>query len=275
MKFGNSPSEWRHLLPKPGPQTHKHMRGRLGVVSGDALSTGAARLSARAGLRVGAGLVKIFCPPDAASVLAPALEAVMLAAFSTPDQLQALAEPMDAVVIGPAAGLTEATALNLEALTRTGAALVIDADALTLFRDRPEQLFAGLDRDDVLTPHEGEFERLFPGLLTTMGREKAAQEGARRAGAVVTLKGAETVIAAPDGRLAVNGDGSFWLATAGSGDVLAGLIGGLIAQHMDSYDAARAAVWMHAEIARRFGPGLIAEDLPDGVPAVLAELFQD
>lgn len=275
MKFGNSPSEWRHLLPKPGPQTHKHTRGRLGVVSGDALSTGAARLSARAGLRVGAGLVKVFCPPDAAPVLAPALEAVMLAAFSTPDQLQALAEPMDAVVIGPAAGLNEATALNLAALTRTGAALVIDADALTLFRDRPEQLFAGLDRDDVLTPHEGEFERLFPGLLTAMGREKAAQEAARRAGAVVTLKGAETVIAAPDGRLAVNGDGSFWLATAGSGDVLAGLIGGLIAQHMDSYDAARAAVWMHAEIARRFGPGLIAEDLPDGAPAVLAELFQD
>lgn len=155
MKFGNSPSEWRHLLPKPGPQTHKHTRGRLGVVSGDALSTGAARLSARAGLRVGAGLVRVFCPPDAAPVLAPALEAVMLAVFSTPDQLQALAEPMDVVVIGPAAGLNEATALNLAALTRTGAALVIDADALTLFRERPEQLFSGLDRDDVLTPHEG------------------------------------------------------------------------------------------------------------------------
>lgn len=273
MKFGNSPSEWRHLLPQPGPQSHKHARGRLGVVSGGALSTGAARLSARAGLRVGAGLVKVFCPPDAAPVLAVALEAVMLAAFTTPDQLQALADPMDAVVIGPAAGLSESTVLNLAALARTGAALVVDADALTLFRDRPEQLFAWLDRDDVLTPHEGEFERLFPGLLVELGREGAAQEAARRTGAIIVLKGAATVIAAPDGRVAVNGDGSPWLATAGSGDVLAGLIGGLIAQHMDSFDAARAAVWIHSEAARRFGPGLIAEDLPQGLPAVLADLL--
>lgn len=273
MKFGNSPSEWRHLLPQPGPQSHKHARGRLGVVSGGALSTGAARLSARAGLRGGAGLVKVFCPPDAAPVLAVALEAVMLAAFTTPDQLQALADPMDAVLIGPAAGLSESTVLNLAALARTGAALVVDADALTLFRDRPEQLFAWLDRDDVLTPHEGEFERLFPGLLVELGREGAAQEAARRTGAIIVLKGAATVIAAPDGRVAVNGDGSPWLATAGSGDVLAGLIGGLVAQHMDSFDAARAAVWMHSEAARRFGPGLIAEDLPQGLPAVLADLL--
>lgn len=273
MKFGNSPSEWRHLLPRPGADSHKHMRGRLGVVSGGALFTGAARLSARAGLRIGAGLVKVFCPPDAAPVLAPSLEAVMLAAFATPEQLQTLADPMDAVVIGPAAGLIESTALNLAALARTGAALVVDADALTLFRDRPEQLFAWLDRDDVLTPHEGEFERLFPGLLEAQGREGAAQEAARMAGAIVVLKGVATVIAAPDGRLAVNGDGSSWLATAGSGDVLAGMIGGLIAQHMDSFDAARAAVWMHSEAARRFGPGLISEDLPQQLPAVLADLL--
>ncbi|MEN5145618.1 NAD(P)H-hydrate dehydratase [Brevundimonas diminuta] len=272
MKFGNSPSEWRDLLPRPGADTHKHVRGRLGVVSGDMLSTGAARLAARAGLRIGAGLVKVFCPPDAAPVLAPTLEAVMLAAFATPDQLQALADPMDAVVIGPAAGLNDGTALNLAALARTGAALVVDADALTLFRDRPEQLFGWLDRDDVLTPHEGEFERLFPGLLADMGREDAAQEAARRAGAVVVLKGAATVIAAPDGRLTVNEEGSPWLATAGSGDVLSGMIGGLVAQHMDSFDAARAAVWMHSEAARRFGAGLIAEDLPQGIPAVLAAL---
>lgn len=273
MKFGNTPSERRHLLPQPGPQSHKHARGRLGVVSGGPLSTGAARLSARAGLRIGAGLVKVFCPPDAAAVLAPTLEAVMLASFATPDQLQIMADPMDAVVIGPAAGLNESTALNLAALARTGAALVVDADALTLFRDRPEQLFAWLDRDDVLTPHEGEFERLFPGLLERQGREGAAQEAARLAGAIIVLKGAATVIAAPDGRLAVNGDGSPWLATAGSGDVLAGMIGGLIAQHMDSFDAARAAVWMHSEAARRFGPGLISEDLPQGLPAVLADLM--
>jgi hydroxyethylthiazole kinase-like uncharacterized protein yjeF len=267
----NDPMTWQSLLPWPGAETHKHARGRLGVVSGGPLSTGAARLAARAGLRIGAGLVKVFCPPDAAPVLAPALEAVMLASFVSGDQLAALAAPMDAVVIGPAAGLTEATAANVAALGRTGAALVIDADALTLFRDRPGDLFSCLDRDDVLTPHEGEFERLFPDLLAK-GRETAALEAAERAGAVVVLKGVATVIAAPDGRCVVNGNGFPWLATAGSGDVLAGMTGGLMAQHMDSFDAACAAVWMHADAGRRFGPGLIAEDLPDLIPAVLAGL---
>lgn len=269
----NSPAIWRSLLPRPDAETHKHMRGRLGVVSGNALSTGAARLAARAGLRIGAGLVKIFCPPDAAKVLAPTVEAVMLSSFVTADQLAALGQPMDAVVIGPAAGLTEATAANVAALGRTGAALVIDADALTLFRDRPGDLFACLDRDDVLTPHEGEFERLFPGLLAK-GRGAAAGEAAERAGCHVVLKGSATVIAAPDGRCVVNANGSPWLATAGSGDVLAGMIGGLLAQHMESFDAACAAVWMHADAARRFGPGLIAEDLPGLIPAVLADLYR-
>ena len=268
----NDPMTWRSLLPWPGLEAHKHARGRLGVVSGGALSTGAARLAARAGLRIGAGLVKVFCPPDAAPVLAPALEAVMLASFSTAEQLATLAQPMDAVVIGPAAGLTEATAANVAALARTGAALVIDADALTLFRDRPDDLFACLDCNAVLTPHEGEFERLFPGLLAK-GRETAAVEAAKRAGAVVVLKGSATVIAGPDGRRVVNGNGSPWLATAGSGDVLAGMIGGLSAQHMGSFDAACAAAWMHADAAHRFGPGLIAEDLPDLIPAVLADLY--
>jgi hydroxyethylthiazole kinase-like uncharacterized protein yjeF len=268
----NDPMTWRSRLPWPGAEVHKHARGRLGVVSGGALSTGAARLAARAGLRIGAGLVKVFCPLDAAPVLAPTLEAVMLASFATADQLAALAHPMDAVVIGPAAGLTDATAANVAALGRTGAALVIDADALTLFRDRPGDLFACLDRDDVLTPHEGEFERLFPGLLAE-GREPAAIEAAKRAGTVVVLKGSATVIAAPDGRCVVNGNGSPLLATAGSGDVLAGMIGGLLAQHMDSFDAACAAVWMHADAAHRFGPGLIAEDLPELIPAVLADLY--
>ncbi|MGH7027013.1 NAD(P)H-hydrate dehydratase [Brevundimonas sp.] len=268
----NDPVMWRSLLPWPAVEAHKHARGRLGVVSGGALSTGAARLAGRAGLRIGAGLVKVFCPPDAALVLAPTLEAVMLASFATSEQLAALAQPMDAVVIGPAAGLTEATAANVAALARTGAALVIDADALTLFRDRPGDLFACLDRDDVLTPHEGEFERLFPGLLAR-GREAAAVEAADQAGCILVLKGAATVIATPGGRCVVNGNGSPWLATAGSGDVLAGMIGGLLAQHMDSFDAACAAVWMHADAARRFGPGLIAEDLPGLISAVLGDLY--
>jgi hydroxyethylthiazole kinase-like uncharacterized protein yjeF len=266
-----APPDWRDSLPWPDAATHKHARGRLGVVSGKATQTGAARLAARAGLRIGAGLVRILCPPDAATVIAPAIEAVMLTPFASPEALAEAAGEMDAVVIGPAAGVNEITQANVRALAVTGAALVVDADGLTAFEDWPDGLFEALDRDDVLTPHEGEFERLFPGLLAG-GREAAAAQAAERAGAVVVLKGPETVIAAPDGRLAVNGNGVPWLATAGSGDVLAGMIGGLIAQRMDSFDAARAAVWMHAEAARAFGPGLIAEDLPEQLPAVLAAL---
>lgn len=264
--------DWRDTLPWPGPETHKHARGRLGVVSGKSTRTGAARLAARAGLRIGAGVVTILCPPDAASVIAPAVEAVMLTPFASDEALSAAAKGMDAAVIGPAAGVNESTIANIRALAETGAALVVDADGLTVFKDWPEELFGLLDRDDVLTPHEGEFKRLFPGLLDK-GREAAARAAAKRAGAVVVLKGPATIIAAPDGRLSVNDNGVPWLATAGTGDVLAGMIGGLIAQRMDSFDAAHAAVWIHAEAARLFGPGLIAEDLPEQLPAVLAGLY--
>lgn len=269
---GRAPADWPAALPWPGPDAHKHARGRLGVVSGMATRTGAARLAARAGLRIGAGVVRILCPPDAAAVIAPAVEAVMLTPFGSAEALAEIAAGLDAVVIGPAAGVTDATQANVRALADTGAVLVIDADALTVFEGWPADLFDLLDRDDVLTPHEGEFKRLFPGLLDE-GRAAAAQEAARRTGAVVVLKGPETVIAAPDGRLSVNDNGSPWLATAGTGDVLAGMIGGLAAQRMDSFDAARAAVWMHAEAARGFGPGLTAEDLPNRLPAVLAALY--
>lgn len=269
----NAPAVWLSRFPWPDEDIHKHSRGRLGVVSGRAGHTGAARLAARGGLRVGAGLVKVLCPPDAVAVLGAALEAVMILPFEDPEDLREAAQPMDAVVIGPAAGLGRATEDNLQALGRTGAVLIVDADALSLFAGRSGELFAVLDHDDVLTPHEGEFERLFPGLLLK-GREAAAAEAAQRADAVVVLKGARTVIAAPDGRVRVNPNGSPWLATAGTGDVLAGMIGGLAAQRMDSFDAASAAVWMHAEAARAVGPGLISEDLPDRLPGVLAELFE-
>lgn len=267
-------TDWRGALPWPTADTHKHARGRLGVVSGKATQTGAARLAARAGLRIGAGVVRILCPPDAAAVIAPAIEAIMLTPFGSDTALAEAAGALDAVVIGPAAGINDATQANVRALAGTGAALVVDADGLTVFEAWPADLFELLDRDDVLTPHEGEFRRLFPDLLE-QGREAAAVEAARQAGAVVVLKGAATVIAAPDGRMAVNDNGVPWLATAGSGDVLAGMIGGLMAQRMDSFDAARAAVWIHAEAARGFGPGLIADDLPERLPAVLSALYAE
>ena len=272
--FENDPALWGERFPWPALDAHKHTRGRLKVVSGEAWNTGAARLSARGGLRIGAGAVTVLSPPHALAVNAAHLEAVMLAPFESDAELGIAAEQADAVIIGPAAGVGEATARNLEALARTGAALVVDADALTSFRHDPEALFACLDRDDVLTPHPGEFERIFPGLLArSPERIAAAREAARRAGAVVLLKGPDTVVAAPDGRAAVSLNGTPWLATAGSGDVLAGFIGGLIAQGMESFEAACAGAWIHAECGARHGPGLIAEDLPGLVPAVLAELY--
>jgi hydroxyethylthiazole kinase-like uncharacterized protein yjeF len=267
----NDPSLWRAAVPWPGAQTHKHARGRLGVVSGGPLRTGAARLAARAGLRTGAGLVRLLCPPAAALIVAGAVEAIMVDAFGSPDELARLTGPMQAVVIGPAAGLDAATVANLQAVADGQAGLVVDADALTIFADRPDPLFALLTDRDVITPHEGEFERLFPGLLG-QGRAAAAMEAAHRSGAVVVLKGSQTLIASPDGRLVVQPPASPWLATAGSGDVLAGIIGGWLAQAMPALDAACAAVWMHAEAAARFGPGLIAEDLPEQIPLVLRSL---
>ncbi len=268
----NAPALWLPRFPWPSAGGHKHDRGRLYVVSGGASSSGAARMAARAGLRIGAGLVTVLSPPSAVLVNAAHLEAVMLKAFEGPDGLVDKAERASAVVIGPAAGVGECTAANVLALARTDAALVIDADALTSFKDNPDRLFSALTDRHVLTPHEGEFEQLFPGLLKEEGRLAAAGKAAHRSGAVILLKGEATVIAHPDGRRILNRHASPFLATAGTGDVLAGLIGGLLAQGMGAFDAAPAAAWIHGEAARRFGPGLIAEDLPDLIPPVLAGL---
>jgi hydroxyethylthiazole kinase-like uncharacterized protein yjeF len=272
----NTPEAWLARFPWPTAQSHKHARGRMVVVSGDAWSTGAARLSARAGLRLGAGLVTVLSPPDALAVNAAHLEAVMLKPFETEIELEQLCADVDAVVIGPAAGVNETTLLNTLALAQTGAALVIDADAITVFKDDPEELFSALDIDDVLTPHPGEFERLFPGILkASPDRIAAARAAARKADAVVLLKGADTVVAHPDGRACISANGSPWLATAGSGDVLAGFIAALIAQGMESFEAACAAAWIHAEAAELHGPGLIAEDLPGLAPVILRRLYAE
>ncbi len=271
--FENDPALWVHAFPWPARGAHKHSRGALVVVSGSMARTGAARLAARAGLRIGAGLVTVLSPPDALLVNAAHLEAVMLAAFGNDGELAGAASKASAAVIGPAAGVNGGTHANVLALAGTPAALVVDADGLTVFRDEPERLFGALTARDVLTPHPGEFERLFPGLLAASPeRISAARAAAKRAGAVVLLKGPDTVIAAPDGRAAVNTNGAPWLATAGSGDVLAGFIGGLLAQGMESFEAACAGAWIHAQAGSDFGPGLIAEDLPDLAPGVLAAL---
>ena len=179
--FENAPELWLGRYPWPGVAAYKQTRGRLIVVSGEAWSTGAARLASRAGLRAGAGLVTLLSPPEALMVNAAHLEAVMLRPFETELELEAAASDVEAAVIGPAAGIAEATLSNVLALARTGAALVIDADALSVFRDEPEELFSALDRDDVLTPHVGEFERVFPGLLKSTPERITAAARRRRA----------------------------------------------------------------------------------------------
>lgn len=270
----NTPELWLSAFPWPAEDGHKHDRGRLGVVSGGPWTTGAARLAARAGLRIGAGLVTVLSPPDALSVNAAHLEAVMLKPFGGSAALCDMAAKFTAAVIGPAAGVGEETRQNVLAIAKSDVHLVADADGLTVFEKSPQMLFDALQTRDVITPHDGEFERLFPGLLAAASdRTAAALEASARAGAVVILKGSKTVIAAPDGRVAINHNASPFLATAGSGDVLSGLVGGLLAQGMESWLAASAAVWIHGQAARDFGPGLIAEDLPDLVPGVLKSLY--
>lgn len=256
----------------PRLDAHKYMRGHALVVSGHVSYTGAARLAARAALRVGAGLVTVASPKDALAVNAGALTAGMVRECDGEAGLTALLADRrkNAVVLGPGLGVGEETKSLVRAALMSGAAVVLDADALTSFAADPNALLSLLRDGVVLTPHAGEFERVFPGVQKEAPNKiEAARAAAARAKAVVLLKGADTVIAAPDGRAAVNTNAPPALATAGSGDVLAGLIGGLMAQGLGAFDAACAAVWLHGEAANAFGPGLIAEDLSEQIPGVL------
>jgi ADP-dependent NAD(P)H-hydrate dehydratase / NAD(P)H-hydrate epimerase len=273
--FENGPSLWENDYPWPKPLAHKYARGHTVVVSGPAHATGAARMAARAALRVGAGLVSVASPLDAVTVNASALTAIMVKPFSGAAGLAELLadKRFNAVVVGPGCGVGAATRNLVAAVLATNAAAVIDADALTSFSENPNDLFVLLREPGVLTPHEGEFERVFPGLLKrSPTRVEAVRAAAAAAKCTVVLKGPDTATGAPDGRVAITSNAPPTLATAGSGDVLSGLIGGLLAQGFESYNAAAAATWLHGEAASRFGPGLIAEDLPELLPAVLAAL---
>jgi len=277
--FINGTALWGSIYPTPDPVAHKYARGHGVVVSGPAHATGAARLAARGALRIGAGLVSVASPLDAVDVNAKHLTAIMVKPFDGRLGLSKLLEDkrFNAVAIGPGVGAGEATKDLAEAVLSSEAAAVLDADALTAFKENPQALFHQLRSDrHVLTPHEGEFERLYPGLLEKAeNRIEAARSAARQAFAVVLLKGPDTVVAAPDGRVSVNVNAPPWLATAGSGDVLAGFILGLLAQRMEPFMAASAAVWLHGLAATEFGPGLIAEDLPEQLPAILRRLYEE
>jgi hydroxyethylthiazole kinase-like uncharacterized protein yjeF len=274
---------WASRFPVPRIDGHKYTRGHAVVLSGGLASTGAARLAARGALRAGAGLVTIASPRAALLVNATTNLAVMVRPVDGPDELrEALADRRcNTVVLGPGGGVgPEMRGLVLAALDGERA-VVLDADALTSFAEQPETLFAAIRARrgaTVLTPHDGEFARLFNGvseLSHASSKLDRTRLAAAAAGAVVVLKGPDTVIAAPDGSAAIADNAPAWLATAGSGDVLAGFIAGLLAQGMPDFEAAAAAVWLHGEAANTFGPGLIAEDLTEVLPQVYRRLFAE
>ncbi|MBW7848957.1 MAG: NAD(P)H-hydrate dehydratase [Rhodospirillales bacterium] len=262
----NAAALWLERLPRPSATGHKYDRGHALIVAGPA--SGAARLAARAARRIGAGLVTVAAPASVLPVVAGDMPGNLTADLDAYDGLLA-DRRRNAVLIGPGAGTGEETRRRALAALAAGKACVLDADALTSFSENPQSLFAALGPDCVLTPHDGEFARLFG---STGDRLSRARVAAQDSGAVVLLKGPDTVIAAPDGRAAINTNAPAHLATAGTGDVLAGMIVGLLAQGMGAFPAACAAAWMHGAAADAVGRGLIAEDLPEVLPSVLKAL---
>jgi hydroxyethylthiazole kinase-like uncharacterized protein yjeF len=284
MAFRNDPALWREVWPIHGVDTHKYRRGSVLVLAGGLAGVGAPRLAARAALRIGAGLATIACRPEAVAAHAargpdalmqrPLADAAALAALLTDKRLSAL-------LAGPALGLdAEARDAVMTAL-RADLPAVLDADALTLLAARPGSLRRICGRRAapcVLTPHEGEFTRVFGnlgGIADAPSKLERARRAAAFSGAVIVLKGPDTVIARPDGLAAINATGSFALATAGAGDVLGGLIAGLLAQGMPAFEAACAAVWLHGKAGEALGAGLIADDLPEAIPPLLGSLDAD
>lgn len=268
--FENAPALWQAALPVLRTAGHKYQRGHA-LILGGYPQTGAARLAARAAARIGAGLVTVAVPERALPIYAATLTSIMVAPLTGPNDLAQLLKDsrLSAFLIGPGYGQSDIALQNTLALLATGKPCVLDADAMTAFASQAKALAEAITGPCVLTPHEGEFSRLFDSSGDKLTR---CRHAARDMGAVVVLKGADTVIAAPDGRAIINSNAPPTLATAGAGDVLAGLICGLLAQGMPAFEAAAAGVWLHGAAAAEFGPGLMAEDLPDLLPRVLHQL---
>jgi ADP-dependent NAD(P)H-hydrate dehydratase / NAD(P)H-hydrate epimerase len=275
--FANDPEFWLRYFPKLRIDGHKYDRGHAFVVSGPMESTGAGRLAARTALRAGAGLVTVATSKSAFYINAAQLTAVMVAAYDGPSGLSAvLSDPrITAVLIGPGAGRDPEVVGLVGSVLSSDAVAILDAEGITAYQEKPVELFRLIKSraaPTIMTPHEGEFRKVFPELANEPSKLERARRAAEMSGAVVILKGADTVVAAPDGLSSISENAPAWLATAGSGDVLAGLVTGLCAQGMAAFDAAVAAVWMHGELAAIFGPGLIADDMPDLLPGILQRL---
>ena len=266
----NDPTVWRAHWPRTTSSGNKYTRGHA-LLCGGYPMTGAARMAARAAARIGAGLTTIAVPERAFPVYAAALTSIMVRPLGQDGDLARLLSDVryTAFLIGPGAGVNDATRETALELLGTARPVLLDADAISVFASQGAELARAIRGPCVMTPHDGEFARVFDARGDKLSRARAA---ARQSGAIIVLKGADTVVAAPDGRAVVNTNAPASLATAGSGDVLGGLILGLLAQGMDAFMAAAAGVWVHGAAATLFGPGLIAEDLPDLVPAVLRQL---
>lgn len=273
----NRPELWTAGYPRRGAADHKYRFGHA-VVLGGATMTGAARLAARAALRIGAGLVTVACPREALTIYALSAPSIITHPLDGDRDFARLMEDprRNAVLLGPGNGVSDETRNRvLAALKNGGRSVVLDADALSVFQDGPGELFDAIAGPCVLTPHEGEFARLFPDLDVEGDKLSCARRAAQRSGSVVLVKGADTVIATSDGAAVINANAPPELATAGAGDVLAGLVLGLLAQGMDTFDASCAATWLHGEVAAFLGPGLIAEDLPDALPQTLQRMAKN
>lgn len=268
----NHPDVWKAAFPWPRWDSHKYSRGHL-LVLGGVQMTGASRLAARAAQRCGAGYVTLAAPEDAKTIYRVAMESIPVASFRDTAGFREMLENsrLGAVLLGPGAGVTPATREKALSALGSGAAVVLDADALTCFEDATPLLAGAVSGPVVLTPHMGEFARLFPD-LADLPKPQAARMAAAESGAVVLLKGADTVIADPDGRLILSCDGPADLAVAGSGDVLSGFIAGLLSAGMPAFAAAACAAWLHGRAAEQAGPGLIPEDVVAHLPQILKTL---
>lgn len=270
----NDVNLWRSLFPFPDAQSNKYTRGHA-LICGGAVMTGATRLAARAAQRIGAGLVTLAAPVNVAPIYSEALESVIVNSFAESQEWSSLVNrpKTDVLLIGPGLGIGEQQKTYILEALKSHKPIVLDADVFTNFADNPTQFISSLHPSCILTPHEGEFSRLFGSLMggvtERLGR---ARQAAQLAGCVVLLKGSSTIIADADGAAVINEQAPAWLATAGSGDVLAGMILGLIAQKMPILAACAAAVWLHGSIALEFGLGMIAEDIIDGIPKALQKL---
>ena len=266
----NGPGLWLDSYPWPQPESYKYKRGEVMVLGGEAI-TGASRLTTLAASRAGAGMVTLAAPAAVWSIYATSLVNAIVHSFTGAAGWEALLadKRRNVIAIGPGAGVGAVTRQYVVAALATKRATVLDADALTSFAEAPDDLFRAIDGPCVMTPHAGEFMRLYHFEGDKLERARAA---AKQSGAIILLKGPDTVIAAPDGRAIINSNAPAQLATGGSGDVLTGIIAALLAQGMMPFEAAAAGAWLHGEAASEFGLGLIAEDLPGILPRVLQQL---